>query len=152
MKVSQNIDLEIIVDDVLSILNGGQETTANAILFCLLEIYKNKIVLNKLLNELDSVLGQKNTIEFDDLPKLEYLDCVFKETLRKYPPAVQYLRQANQTFELDGIVIPKNTWIAVSLIIIFLIIKIFNLKQTFKIKNNSLIIKKLLMVHFFKFA
>lgn len=119
-KVYQNIDIETIVDDVLSILNGGQETTANAILFSLLEIHKNKLILKKLLNEIDSVLGQKNKIELGDLLKLEYLDCVFKETLRKYPPAVQYMRQANQTFELDGIVIPKNTWIAVSLIRIFL--------------------------------
>nr|QEV83792.1 cytochrome P450 [Brachionus rotundiformis] len=109
--IAQNIDLETIVDDVLSILNGGQETTANAIIFCLMEIYANKPVLDKLLKELENVLGQRNKINSEDLIELEYLDCVFKETLRKYPPAVQYLRETDKDYVLDGLFIPKKTWI-----------------------------------------
>nr|AHL88996.1 cytochrome p450 3049D1 [Brachionus koreanus] len=112
--VEKNIDLEIIIDDVLSILNGGQETTANAILFCLLELHQHKPLLEKLLSEIENVLGQRNQIETNDLPKLEYLDCVFKETLRKYPSAVQFIRETDKDFELEGHFIPKKTWIAIS--------------------------------------
>nr|QVK45597.1 cytochrome P450 [Brachionus paranguensis] len=112
--IAQNIDLETVVDDILSILNGGQETTANAILFCLLEIHRNKPVMDKLMDELENVLGQRNKIGTEDLQKLEYLDCVFKETLRKYPPAVQYIRQTDKEYELDGFMIPEKTWIAIS--------------------------------------
>lgn len=66
------------------------------------------------MDEIENVLGQRNQIELNDLSKFEYLDCVLKETLRKYPPAVQYIRETDKVFEIDGLMIPEKTWIAVS--------------------------------------
>nr|UOU03251.1 cytochrome P450 3049D1 [Brachionus rubens] len=110
----EKIDLELLIDDFITFLNAGQETTANALSFCLLELSNNPNVLNKLSNEIELAIGERNQIRFEDLQKLEYLDCVFKETLRKYPPAVQFLRESNEDCVLNGYFIPKGTWIAVS--------------------------------------
>lgn len=105
--------MELLIDDFISFLNAGQETTANALAFCILELCKNQNVLLKLKEEIYQVLGERNEITQEDLSKLEYAECVFKETLRKYPPAVQFVRETNEEFSINGYKIPIGTWIAV---------------------------------------
>ena len=61
------------------------------------------------------MLGSKIEISYDDLAKMEYVGCVFKEALRKWPPGAQFSRVTNKAITLNGIWIPKNTWIEVIL-------------------------------------
>jgi cytochrome P450 len=103
------------VDDFITFLNAGQETTANALAFCLLELDKNPHIRAKLTNEINLVLGERNNVTFDDLTNLEYLECTLKETLRKYPPAVQFMREINEEeYSINGINFPRGTWVAIS--------------------------------------
>ena len=44
----------------------------------------------RLRKEVDTVLGAKTDISFDDINKLEYTGAVFKEALRKWPPASEF--------------------------------------------------------------
>lgn len=39
-------------------------------------------VLQKAQNELDDVIGLRRLPTFDDRPRLPYIDCILKETLR----------------------------------------------------------------------
>jgi cholesterol 24(S)-hydroxylase len=104
------------IDEFITFFMAGQETTANTLSFCLIEIAKNPLILKKLREEIDSVLGNRNVITIDDLNKLEYLSCVIKETLRKWPPANLPMRQVNTNeFKINGISIPYGALLHVNL-------------------------------------
>ena len=60
-------------------------------------------------------MGSKNEVTFEDLTKLEYVNCVFKESLRKWPTIAGFSRDSSKDMNFDGIFIPKGTWIEVGL-------------------------------------
>jgi cytochrome P450 len=81
---------EEIVDEVVALFLAGGETSANTIVFAILELYRNPECLAKLLAELDSHLGKPKTSEptemaWESLSQLPYLERVIKETLRLHP-------------------------------------------------------------------
>ena len=82
-----SLSLDDIIDQFLTIFTARQETTANSLSFALYEIIRNPLVEEKLLNEINDVVGERNYVEFDDLAKLEYLGQILEEALRKYPVA-----------------------------------------------------------------
>nr|QUF59386.1 cytochrome p450 CYP3049C1 [Brachionus angularis] len=108
------LDLEALVDDFITFFNAGQETTANSLAFCFLELGRNPQVFAKLREEIDRVIGAKNEVSYDDMTLLEYTGCVFKETLRLWPPAPEIIRVSDQDFYINGLKIPKNTQINLS--------------------------------------
>ena len=109
-------DLEDMIDEFITFFMAGQETTANTLAFCLIEITKSPCILGKLRDEIDSVLGDRNAITNEDLNKLEYVSCVIKETLRKWPPANLPMRQVNTNdFKINGISIPKGALLHVKI-------------------------------------
>ena len=71
---------------------AGQETTANTVSFLMRECGQNKEIKEKLREEIDDVIGEKNFIEFDDLTGLEYTTMAMKEALRLYPPVALTFR------------------------------------------------------------
>ncbi|KAL0414179.1 UNVERIFIED_CONTAM: cytochrome [Sesamum radiatum] len=50
-------------------------------------LIKNPQILNKVQQEIKSVVGKKGTVVEDDIHKLPYFKAVVKETLRMFPPA-----------------------------------------------------------------
>ena len=68
--------------------------------------------------EIDAVLGSRNQITNEDLNSLPYLSCVIKETLRLWPPANGTMRLVNEDFKINGLKIPKGTFMHVKLIFI----------------------------------
>ena len=62
----------------------------------------NRDKQDKLLAEIDS-FGRDRIPTLEDLETLPYLDAVFKESLRLYPPAYLTTREAEEDFFLDGI-------------------------------------------------
>jgi len=77
--------------------------------------------------EIDKVLGSRSEVNNDDLVNLEYVGCVFKESLRKYPPISEMSRKSTEDIIIKGYKIPKDTWILVKLtiLIIEIILKYF---------------------------
>nr|QVK45600.1 cytochrome P450 [Brachionus paranguensis] len=112
--VDEKFNVDNMVDDFLTFFVAGQETTANTLAFCMLEIGRNPHVFDKLKNEIDSVLGSKSFIDNDDLAKLAYTNCVYKETLRLWPPIPEIARISNKDLNLNGYHIPTGSWIEVS--------------------------------------
>jgi cytochrome P450 len=95
-------------DHVLTFVAAGHETAQNTLAWTFYLLSKNPLALQKLLNELKTVLaGRIPTL--DDLPNLPYLEGVINESWRFYPPAWRQARQAVNDFELDGYHIPAKT-------------------------------------------
>ncbi len=88
-------------DEVLTLVGAGHETTANALswTFYLLSLHPD--VDARLEAELDEVLGGR-TPSLDDLPKLAFCERVIKESLRLYPPAWAFERDALEADTLCG--------------------------------------------------
>nr|UOU03249.1 cytochrome P450 3049E2-1 [Brachionus rubens] len=113
-KTSVDLDFETLLDDFITFFIAGQETTANALSFCIFELGQNERVLKKLNEEIDTVLGQKQEITEDDLSKLIYTTAVFKEALRKWPPVPAISRNSQEEVVINNFKIPKRTWFYVA--------------------------------------
>jgi cholesterol 24(S)-hydroxylase len=114
---NDNMDIEKMTDDFVTFFIAGQETTANSLAFCFLEIARNPQILSKAREEIDRVLGKRRTVTYQDFTELKYCSAIFKETLRLYPPAALLNRKSDRTFHIDGCEIPKETNIFVCFVL-----------------------------------
>jgi len=100
-------------DEVMTLLNAGHETTANALVWTWYLLSQHPEVERRLYDELDQVLaGSLPMIEH--LPDLKYTRMVLEESLRLYPPFCVISRKAIADDELGGYHIPANSMILVS--------------------------------------
>ena len=53
---------------------AGQETTANALSFAVVHVHQHPGVLERLLLEIEEVLGERDTVTVEDLDKLHYTE------------------------------------------------------------------------------
>lgn len=114
--VSQGSILELLegeerqqkVDQVLTLLLAGHETTANTLTFCLHLLAKNSDIQEHWQRELDEVLdGRPPTVE--DYSRLPFTRRVIEETLRLYPPAWVVGRRNLLPVEWDGFEIKQGS-------------------------------------------
>lgn len=82
-------------------------------IFKLVCIIKKNFYL-RLREEVDRVLGAKTELHYDDMTELVYTGCVFKETLRLWPPAPELIRTADEDFYINNYKIPKGTQLNLS--------------------------------------
>lgn len=99
-------DGEFMLDNFVTFFIAGQETTANQLAFCVMELARHPGILEKVTKEVDDVIGMKPEISYDDLGKLIYLSQVLKETLRIYPTAPGTSREVHEDMTIDGIHVP----------------------------------------------
>ncbi|XP_026726535.1 probable cytochrome P450 6a14 [Trichoplusia ni] len=67
---------------------AGADTSGNVIHFALVELASKPKMLARLHKEIDEVFEANKTDElaYEDLDKMQYLDMVVSESMRKYPP------------------------------------------------------------------
>lgn len=103
-------------DEVMTIFLAGHETTANALTWTFYLLSQNQTVEAKMYEELSSVFNNRSrripTIE--DIPKLEYTEKVFRESMRLYPPAWTIGRQAINEYKVDKYMIPAGSIVLMS--------------------------------------
>lgn len=104
---------EELLDEVMTIFLAGHETTANAMTWAFYLLSQHPEVEVQIREELAKVL-QGRAVQFEDLPKLNYLERVIKEVLRLYPPAWFMGRLAMEDDVIDGYAIPKNSIVFLS--------------------------------------
>lgn len=98
-------------DEMMTLLFTGHETTALALAWTFYLLGRNPGAEHKLQTEIDAVL-EGRTPTFQDLARLPYLEMVFKESLRLYPPAYGVVREALNDCEIGGYPIPKGATLA----------------------------------------
>ncbi|XP_015882999.2 cytochrome P450 CYP736A12 [Ziziphus jujuba] len=72
---------------LLDLMVAAFDTSATTIDWTIAELLKNRRVMKKLQDELQSVIGMDKMVEENDLAKLSYLDMVVKESFRLHPIA-----------------------------------------------------------------
>jgi cytochrome P450 len=96
--------------EVTTFLLAGQETTSLALTWTWYLLSQHPSAREKLENEIDAVLGGRPP-DYADLANLPYLRMVLDESMRLYPPAWGFSRQAMADDELGGYRLPKG-WLA----------------------------------------
>lgn len=88
-------------DEVMTLFLAGHATTANALTWMWLLLSQHPNVVEKLQQELKTVLnGQTPT--FADFPKLRYATQIIQESMRLYPPVWGISREVLQDCEIGG--------------------------------------------------
>ncbi|MFI5533409.1 cytochrome P450 [Kitasatospora sp. NPDC051853] len=100
-------------DELVTVLFAGTETVATTLGWALHEIARHPEVEQKLLAEIDEVLGG-GPVTFEDLPRLGYARKVVDEVLRLHA-VTMLMRRTVAPVELAGTVIPVGTEVAFSL-------------------------------------
>ncbi|XP_011862715.1 PREDICTED: cytochrome P450 6B2-like [Vollenhovia emeryi] len=97
---------------------AGFETSSTTISNAMYELALNQKMQDKLREEIDELYAKcGQDLTYDNIKKMDYLDKIFRETLRKYPPVTFLMRQAmsNYTFNGTKVSIPKGqrVWIPI---------------------------------------
>lgn len=98
-------------------LVGSMDTSSTAIEWAFAELLKHPDVMKKAQQELERIVGLERMVEESDLPNLEYLDMVLKESLRLHPVAPLLIpHESLEACTVNGYHIPRksriivNTW------------------------------------------
>ena len=100
-------------DESITLFTAGHETTANALTFTLYLLSQHSAVLERLREELGSVLGGRLPTAAD-VEKLGYTRMVLSESMRLYPPAWGLAREAVRPVTIGGHTIPAGQIILLS--------------------------------------
>ncbi|HEU4483329.1 MAG TPA: cytochrome P450 [Nitrososphaeraceae archaeon] len=101
-------------DEIMIFLFAAHDTTSTALTWSLAYLATNQEIQDKLQKELDSVLEGGRAPTGDDLPKLEYAEKIFKETLRIRPSVWALSRLTNEEYKIGEYVIPNGSVIFMS--------------------------------------
>jgi cytochrome P450 len=105
-------DLQI-HDEAMTIFLAGHETTANALTWAWYLLSQHPEVEARMHGELDRVLGG-NPPQMEDVKRLPYVEKIFSEAMRLYPPVWVVGRRALQDVEIGGYKIVKGAIVLVS--------------------------------------
>ncbi|EMP34119.1 Cytochrome P450 4B1 [Chelonia mydas] len=105
--------------EVDTFMFGGHDTTASGIswtLYCLAMYPEHQ---QKCREELRELLGDRETIQWDDLGKMPYTTMCIKESMRILPPVPLVSRQLSKpiTFH-DGRYLPEGTLVGINIYLI----------------------------------
>lgn len=99
---------QYMVDEAITFVFAAFETVANCFVWLLRLLVERPDEMRRCVDEVERVLGGREP-EYDDLRSLEYLNAVFMESLRLYPPAPmisKYCTEAHSISLADGREVP----------------------------------------------
>ncbi|KAJ5646855.1 hypothetical protein N7490_003227 [Penicillium lividum] len=116
---SGNFEEENLVDQLMTFLAAGHETTASALQWAVYALCKNPEVQERLREEVRTHLPPINVedpepIDAAAIDNLAYLNAVCNEVLRFYPSVPNTVREATKDTSLVGQPIPKGTILILS--------------------------------------
>ncbi|MEU6991126.1 cytochrome P450 [Streptomyces sp. NPDC046465] len=88
---------------VITFLVAGHETTSGALSFALHYLSRNPRVLARARAEVDEVWGAEDEPAYEQVAKLRYLRRVLDESLRLWPTAPGFAREAREDTVLGGV-------------------------------------------------
>ncbi|KAH3871924.1 hypothetical protein DPMN_035139, partial [Dreissena polymorpha] len=93
----------------------GFDTTSTSCSWILYMLAEHPEIQERCRRELNNVLGDRDEVEWADLPNLEYLTMCIKEGLRLYPTIPFVARETTKDFEVGGVTVPAKTMIAINI-------------------------------------
>ena len=97
---------------LLAAMFAGHHTSSVTTAWTLIELLQHPDYLDRVMNELNQVYPDGAEVTFQSLRQIPLTEYAVKEALRLHPPLYILLRSVVSTFEYDGYVFPKGTWIA----------------------------------------
>ncbi|GJN36952.1 hypothetical protein PR202_gb25859 [Eleusine coracana subsp. coracana] len=97
---------------VIDVVTAGSDTSAAMVEWMLAELLNHPESMRKVQEEIDAVVGHDRIVSEADLPRLPYLQAVYKETLRLHPAAPIAHRQSTEeirTVHGGGYTVPPQT-------------------------------------------
>jgi cytochrome P450 len=96
------LPLKRVRDEAATFMLAGHETTANALSWMWYLLALNPEARDRMLAEVDSVLGADRQPTFDDVAQLKWTQACFEEAMRMFPPAWLVPRVCVQDDVIDG--------------------------------------------------
>lgn len=109
-----------VVAEINIMMNAGSVTTAIALANVLYQLLRNPNILQKLRNELDTVLDPDEVVApYEKVKHLPYLRACLDESLRLFPPTPQGLTRATppEGLTIMGQYVPGNTTVSISALV-----------------------------------
>ncbi|KHO01448.1 Cytochrome P450 [Metarhizium album ARSEF 1941] len=106
---------ESLVDQMMTFLSAGHETTASSLIWATYLMAKHPDIQERLRREIRQNLASANCstgITSADIDKLPYLNAVCSEVLRFHSPIPQSARVSTCDITVQGQFIPRNTLLA----------------------------------------
>eukprot|EP01018_Ginkgo_biloba_P015925 Gb_01526 [translate_table: standard] len=111
IKISRD-NIKAVIFDMLA---AGTDTSSSTLEWAMSEMLLNPSMMKKVQDELESVVGVNRMVEESDLPQLEYLKVVVKETLRLHPQGPLLIpHEAREDCIIGGYNIPRKARIIVN--------------------------------------
>ncbi|CAN6481843.1 unnamed protein product [Victoria cruziana] len=112
LKQFSRVDIKGMLSDMFV---AGTDTSSSTVEWGLTEILRKPEVYEKIMAELDQVVGTDRKVEEADIPKLAYLQAAVKETFRLHPGVPLLIpRRTNEDCEVSGYHVPKHAIVFVN--------------------------------------
>ncbi|KAI7737854.1 hypothetical protein M8C21_006863 [Ambrosia artemisiifolia] len=116
-ELDQPLTIDNIKSVLLDVFTGASENSSNIVEWAMTEMLRNPSMMKKAQNEIRRVISEKPnpSVEETDLPKLNYMKMVVKETLRFHPPVPLLLpRESMERCMINGYEIPSQTRVLIN--------------------------------------
>lgn len=100
---------------IMNIFGAGTDTSSIAVEWGLAELINHPITMEKVRQEIDSVVGRSRLVQESDIANLPYLQAVVKETLRLHPTGPLIVRESLEDCTIAGYRIPAKTRLFVNI-------------------------------------
>ncbi|CAD5218775.1 unnamed protein product [Bursaphelenchus okinawaensis] len=118
MENRGEIDEKSIQEEVDTFMFEGHDTTATATTWALHLFGCYPEAQEKIVEEINRVVGDCEEITLDHISKLEYLECCLKEMLRLYPSVPMIARKLDTDLDIGGHKIPAGVEVLLNIYLI----------------------------------
>ncbi|KAM5172608.1 thromboxane-A synthase isoform 1-T4 [Mantella aurantiaca] len=108
-KSTKRLGEDEILGQTFIFLIAGYETTCSLLSFTTYLLATHPQCQEKLLNEVDAFAETHDGADYNTVHDLPYMDMVVSESLRMYPPAFRFAREAGRDCMVMGCKIPSGT-------------------------------------------
>ncbi|KAL1568070.1 dimethylnonatriene synthase-like [Salvia divinorum] len=106
----------VIKATILMLIMTGSESTSETIIWAISLLLSNPRTLKLAQDEIDKIVGRDRFVQESDIQNLPYLQAIYKETLRLYPPGpLSGPREALEDCRIGKYHIPKGTRLVANL-------------------------------------
>ncbi|XP_042484947.1 cytochrome P450 703A2 [Macadamia integrifolia] len=106
-KNLDDVEIKALIQDMIAAATDTSSVTNE---WAMAEVIKHPRVLQKVQEELDSVVGRERMVTESDLPHLNYLRCIVRETFRMHPAGPFLIpHESIRSTKINGYYIPAKT-------------------------------------------